>query len=91
MIYVKHRQEMEPVIQGKKRKGFVSQKLKSLIKFSIYFTFFLKTYLVKIIYSSDECEERGGEPDGECALGYGVCCICKLSKNFFSRRVGSNK
>jgi len=30
-------------------------------------------------YTSDECLERGGEPDGECALGYGVCCIFSLA------------
>ena len=29
------------------------------------------------IFSSDECSERGGSVNGECALGYGVCCICK--------------
>jgi len=29
-------------------------------------------------YTSDECAERGGSVDGECALGYGVCCIFNL-------------
>ena len=31
------------------------------------------------IFSSDECSERGGSVNGECALGYGVCCICKYT------------
>ena len=31
------------------------------------------------IFSSDECAERGGSVNGECALGYGVCCICKYT------------
>ena len=29
-------------------------------------------------YASEECGERGGVASGECAGGYGVCCICKL-------------
>ena len=34
------------------------------------------------IFSSDECAERGGSVNGECALGYGVCCICKYTYLF---------
>ena len=26
----------------------------------------------------DECTQRGGSAQGECAAGYGVCCVCKL-------------
>ena len=26
----------------------------------------------------DECTQRGGSAQGECASGYGVCCVCKL-------------
>ena len=26
---------------------------------------------------SQECEDKGGEKDGDCAQGYGVCCKCK--------------
>ena len=33
--------------------------------------------LTSIFSHSDECSERGGSVNGECALGYGVCCICK--------------
>ena len=34
------------------------------------------------IFSSDECSERGGSVNGECALGYGVCCICKCTYSY---------
>ena len=29
-------------------------------------------------YSAEECGDRGGDASGECAGGYGVCCVCKL-------------
>ena len=32
-------------------------------------------------YSRSECLELGGQPKGECADGYGVCCVCMLKKN----------
>ena len=35
--------------------------------------------LSKYLSHSDECSERGGSVNGECALGYGVCCICKCT------------
>ena len=27
-------------------------------------------------YSAEECGDRGGDASGECAGGYGVCCVC---------------
>ena len=30
-----------------------------------------------ICYTKDECREKKGIPSGGCALGFGVCCICK--------------
>ena len=28
-------------------------------------------------YTKQECDELGGTAAGECADGYGVCCVCK--------------
>ncbi len=28
-------------------------------------------------YTEQECQSRGGEGQGSCAEGYGVCCICE--------------
>ena len=33
-------------------------------------------------YTSQECETLGGAPAGDCAEGYGVCCVCKFLSNF---------
>ena len=30
-------------------------------------------------YTKQECDAKGGTAAGECALGYGVCCVCKYS------------
>lgn len=30
-----------------------------------------------ICYTRNECNSLGGNPKGECASGFGVCCICK--------------
>ena len=38
--------------------------------------------LTSIFSHSDECSERGGSVNGECALGYGVCCICKCTYSY---------
>merc|ERR1712018_649422 len=26
-------------------------------------------------YTSEECEERGGRAEGNCAMGFGTCCV----------------
>ena len=28
-------------------------------------------------YTKQECDQLGGTASGECAEGYGVCCVCK--------------
>ena len=38
-------------------------------------------------YSTDECGNRGGSASGSCASGYGVCCICKLSKYTYTLQI----
>merc|ERR1719278_811720 len=30
-------------------------------------------------YSAEECGDRGGDASGECAGGYGVCCVFEIS------------
>jgi hypothetical protein len=32
-----------------------------------------------LCYTNNECKDFKGRPAGTCALGFGVCCICKLS------------
>merc|ERR1712223_1812745 len=29
-------------------------------------------------YTSQECEDKGGKKDGDCAKGYGVCCLFEV-------------
>jgi len=29
-------------------------------------------------FTSQECEDKGGEKDGDCAQGYGVCCVFEV-------------
>ena len=29
-------------------------------------------------YTAEECGEKGGNNEGSCAQGFGVCCVCKL-------------
>lgn len=31
--------------------------------------------LVGTCFTNEECDEAGGEVDGNCASGFGVCCI----------------
>merc|ERR1712115_730263 len=31
-----------------------------------------------VCYSSTECSEKGGVAEGNCAAGFGVCCIIKI-------------
>ena len=31
-------------------------------------------------YTAEECEDNSGTASGSCADGYGVCCICKCSR-----------
>ena len=28
-------------------------------------------------YTKQECDQLGGTASGDCAEGYGVCCVCK--------------
>ena len=30
-----------------------------------------------VCYTATECRERGGNAKGNCASGFGVCCLCK--------------
>merc|ERR1712156_754234 len=30
--------------------------------------------------SSTECSDKGGSAEGNCASGFGVCCVIKISK-----------
>merc|ERR1711992_382732 len=32
-----------------------------------------------ICYSSTECSDKGGLAEGNCAAGFGVCCVIKIS------------
>lgn len=32
-----------------------------------------------------ECRIQGGKSSGSCALGFGVCCVCKFLQNFTIR------
>merc|ERR1711884_76380 len=32
-----------------------------------------------VCYSSTECSEKGGVAEGNCAAGFGVCCVIKIS------------
>merc|ERR1711976_763827 len=36
-------------------------------------------------YTKEECSERGGTAQGNCANGYGVCCIISISCGSSSR------
>ena len=31
-------------------------------------------------YAAEECSNRGGTAGGNCAGGYGVCCVCEYPK-----------
>ena len=31
-----------------------------------------------VCYTTHECSSMGGRANGECAAGFGVCCICKI-------------
>jgi len=31
-------------------------------------------------YTSEECEERGGRAEGNCAMGFGTCCVFTFQK-----------
>ena len=33
-------------------------------------------------YTKQECDALGGTAAGECAEGYGVCCVCKIFKKY---------
>ena len=37
----------------------------------------LATFQVGTCYAPRECREKNGTGAGECAQGYGVCCVCK--------------
>ena len=30
-----------------------------------------------VCYTKQECDDLGGEEDGNCAAGFGTCCIIK--------------
>ena len=58
--------------------------------FRVYFYCFIHFYarisflvIVSVFFHiyhwnfSQECEDKGGKKDGDCAKGYGVCCLCK--------------
>ena len=32
-----------------------------------------------ICYTQEECSSRGGRASGNCAAGFGKCCVCKNS------------
>ena len=44
----------------------------------------IKTKLILIIilsrtcFTASECSSKGGSAQGNCAAGFGVCCICEL-------------
>ena len=38
----------------------------------------LVTFQIGTCYAPRECREKNGTGAGECAQGYGVCCVCKL-------------
>lgn len=33
-------------------------------------------------FNAYECRNKGGKASGDCAMGFGVCCICEFSSNF---------
>ena len=37
----------------------------------------LVTFQIGTCYAPRECREKNGTGAGECAQGYGVCCVCK--------------
>ena len=37
----------------------------------------LFTFQIGTCYAPRECREKNGTGAGECAQGYGVCCVCK--------------
>ena len=36
-----------------------------------------------VCYTATECQGRGGTPKGNCAQGFGVCCLCKYTTIIF--------
>ena len=42
----------------------------------------LVTFQIGTCYAPRECREKNGTGAGECAQGYGVCCVCKFFPNF---------
>lgn len=42
-------------------------------------------------YTAEECAEKGGTASGSCAMGYGVCCICKNTYSAFVYTVQADK
>ena len=43
-------------------------------------------YLTDKSIFREECSNKGGTEDGDCAQGYGVCCTCKHIFIFFQSR-----
>ena len=53
------------------------------MEFNISFkTNFYRSLFTTFLNCSAECEDKGGTKDGDCAQGYGVCCICKWYYSF---------
>ena len=49
-----------------------------------FFTYFIirsEAWQVTLNWFREECGDRGGDSNGMCAEGFGVCCTCKLPES----------